>query len=303
MKLEWIEYFVAIAKTESLTKTAEYFYLSQPTMSKAIRNLEEELGFELFVRKKTGMYLTAQGEQFFPYAEEIAKQYQMYRRNVLERSIDQLDEIEIAISPHLLQSYYEEVYQVLTRFAPKSKISIVDADNTKVREMIVDNPKMCGLVVADPVIQKLLKENNLKTISLYETPLVLCMSKTSRLAKKAHITPEDLNGDDILALSMDGTRRNVMLAKTILKTSNLSLLMNMLLSEKGICILPQKIAEKSFDNSNLIIRPVDFLDNTTIAFVYNEQMLHETAYSKFVLDKLSGELAQIFYNSGRKEKY
>ena len=302
MKLEWIEYFVGIAQTESLTKTAESFYLSQPTMSKAIRNLEEELGFDLFVRKKTGMYLTEQGKIFFPYAEKIVEQYQMYRLIAFEQSIAGLNDIEIAVSPHLLQSYYEELYRVLTRFAPKSQISIVDVDSVKVREMVACNPKTCGLIVADSVIQKQLSESGLKSVELYSTPLVLCMSKTSRLAGKEQIAPEDLNGGDILALTMDDERRNVMLAKTILKTSNLNLLLNMLVAEKGICILPQKIAEKSFGKSNLMIRPVDFLGTVTFTFVYNTQALNEVGYPKVVLDKLIDELSEMFYGNLRKEK-
>ena len=299
MKLEWIEYFVGIAKTESLTKTADSFYLSQPTMSKAIRNLEEELGVDLFIRKKTGMYLTEQGELFFPYAEKIADQYQLYRKTAIDQTIACLEEIEIVVSPHLLQSYYEEIYQILSKFAPKSRISIIDVDNVKAREMVVNNPKTIGLIAADSVINKEICDSDLQSVALYDTPLVLCMSKTSRLAGKEHIVPSDLNGDDILALTADTSQRNVMTSKTILKTSNLQLLMNMIVAEKGICILPQKIAEKSFDKASLMIRPVDFLEKVTITFVYNTQAINEGGYSKIVLDKLSREFAEIFYGNVR----
>jgi len=297
MKIEWIEYFVNIAQTESLTKSAELFYLTQPTMSKAIRNLEEELGFDLFTRKKTGMYLTNQGKVFLPYAEKIVEQYQQYRNAVFEQKVESLDAIEIAVSPHILQSYYGEIYQVLTRFAPKSKISIIDADNVKIRELVNKQSKICGLLCCDSVIQKQLNESGLKTVSLYDTPLVLCMSKTSRLANKDHITADDLDGDDVLALTMDDAERKVVLAKTILKTSNLNLLQNMLVSEKGICILPQKIIEKSFDKNGLMMRSVDFLDKVTFTFIYNAEAINEDIYSKIILDRMIRELSEMFYKT------
>lgn len=294
MKLEWIEYFVHIAQTESLTKTAEFFYLSQPTMSKAIRNLEEELGFDLFVRKKTGMYLSVQGDIFLPFAEKILEQYHQYQKLLSEQKIESLAEIEIAVSPHILQSYYAEILLVLTRFAPKSRISIIDADHMKVRDLVSSNPKICGLICCDTVILQQLSERGLHAVPLYDTPLVLCMSKTSRLANKEQITVEDLNSDDILALTMDNIERESVLSKTILKTSNLNLLMNTLIAGKGICILPQKIVEKSFEKNGLIMKSADFLDKVTFTFVYNAEALNENNYLPIILDRLIGELTEIF---------
>lgn len=301
MKLEWIEYFVHIAQTESLTKTAEFFYLSQPTMSKAIRNLEKELGFDLFIRKKTGMYLTVQGERFLPFAQNIVEQYHQYRNTVFQQEVESLSEIEIAISPHLLQSYYDEIYQVLTQFAPKSKISIIDADYIKIYELVSKSPKVCGLICSDDVILEQLKESHLHTIALYDTPLVLCMSKASRLENKEHIIAKDLEGDDILALAMDNTERSIVSAKTVLRTSNLNLLMNMLVTEKGICILPQKIAEKSFDKNGLIMKSADFLNKVSFTFLYNTEAINNDIYSKIILDKLIGALAKMFCSNTLKE--
>lgn len=71
MEFRVIRYFLAVAREENITKAAEKLHLTQPTLSRQLRELEEELGTELFVRGKRRTTLTEAGILFKTRAEEI----------------------------------------------------------------------------------------------------------------------------------------------------------------------------------------------------------------------------------------
>lgn len=71
MEIRTLNYFVAVAREESITRAAEKIPITQPALSRAIQSLEAELGQKLFVRGKFSVKLTAEGLEFFRAAEEI----------------------------------------------------------------------------------------------------------------------------------------------------------------------------------------------------------------------------------------
>ena len=75
MNLMHLKYAVEVAATHSISKAAENLYMNQPNLSRAIKELEESLGVQLFNRTSKGIKLTRQGEDFIVYAQRIL--YQM----------------------------------------------------------------------------------------------------------------------------------------------------------------------------------------------------------------------------------
>ena len=73
MELLQLKYFVELAKSEQLTRTAEKLYISQPSLSKTISRLEEELGVELFDRVGRNIQLNNNGKIFYKYASQALK--------------------------------------------------------------------------------------------------------------------------------------------------------------------------------------------------------------------------------------
>ena len=79
MTLQQLEYIVAIAETGSLNKAAEQLYVSQPSLSSAVKELEKELGITVFHRSARGVSLTADGAELLPYARQVLTQYETLR--------------------------------------------------------------------------------------------------------------------------------------------------------------------------------------------------------------------------------
>lgn len=80
MNLKQIDYFLKVVETASITKAADELYLSQPSLSHAIKELEKEMNITLFHRSSKGVTLTSEGEEFLLYARQISEQINLMNR-------------------------------------------------------------------------------------------------------------------------------------------------------------------------------------------------------------------------------
>lgn len=76
MTLTQLHYLMVIAETNSLNKAAEQLYMSQPSLTSAMKELERELGITLFYRSGRGVTLTGDGAEFLLYAKQLYGQYE-----------------------------------------------------------------------------------------------------------------------------------------------------------------------------------------------------------------------------------
>ena len=82
MTLIQLKYIITIAETKSMNKAAEQLYVSQPSLTNGVKELEKELGITLFYRSGKGVTLTNDGVEFLLYAKQIYTQYEtLLKRN------------------------------------------------------------------------------------------------------------------------------------------------------------------------------------------------------------------------------
>ena len=77
MTLQQIKYAITIASIGSLNKAAEQLYISQPSLSSAVKELENDIGITIFTRTNKGVVTTAEGEDFLTYARQVFQQYEL----------------------------------------------------------------------------------------------------------------------------------------------------------------------------------------------------------------------------------
>ncbi len=85
MTLTQLKYVIAIADTGSMNEAAKQLYIAQPSLSQAVRELEKEIGAELFRRGNRGVILTAEGEEFLGYARQVVQQYELMESRYIEK--------------------------------------------------------------------------------------------------------------------------------------------------------------------------------------------------------------------------
>ncbi|MBQ8979392.1 MAG: LysR family transcriptional regulator [Oscillospiraceae bacterium] len=77
MTLQQIKYALVIAEAGSLNKAAEILYISQPSLSSSVKELESDTGITIFTRNSRGVVPTAEGEEFLSYARQVYQQYEL----------------------------------------------------------------------------------------------------------------------------------------------------------------------------------------------------------------------------------
>jgi DNA-binding transcriptional LysR family regulator len=85
MDIKWVKTFIVAANYENFRMASEDLYLAQPTVTLHIKNLEEELGLQLFDRKGRHVYITPIGQRFLPHAKKILESYESGIHDIEER--------------------------------------------------------------------------------------------------------------------------------------------------------------------------------------------------------------------------
>lgn len=98
MRLEHFHYIVEIARCKSMSKASKKLYITQPSLSTAIQNLEDELGFQIFKRSASGVALTDKGEQLLEIAENIVNQLERVKE-LADPDTDTMVHLNLAAVP------------------------------------------------------------------------------------------------------------------------------------------------------------------------------------------------------------
>lgn len=112
MKLSTVEYFITLAQSSSISEAAHKLYIAQPTLTKALQQMEKELGVKLFERGRGGITLTAAGERILPQAKEMVTHYYEWK------SLGQQSDL-LGIDLHVGRSYPDLLTKTLVAFRQK----------------------------------------------------------------------------------------------------------------------------------------------------------------------------------------
>ncbi len=220
MTLQQIRYAIGIAKVGSFNKAAEALFISQPSLTAAIHDLEDEIGITIFNRSSRGVSLTPEGEEFIAHANDLYHHYE----NIQERyNKDAQKRKKFAVST---QHY---------SFAVKSFVEMVKKFNiddyefalreTKTKEVIDDVAGLrseIGILYLSEFNRKylthLLKERDLEFHKLIDCHAYAYMWKNHPLANKASVNLEDLSQYPCLSFEQSDAG-NYYLAEEILSTN------------------------------------------------------------------------------------
>lgn len=264
MTLTELRYIVALQKTEHFGKAAEKCFVSQPTLSVAIKKLEEELGVSLFERSRSNVRATPLGEQIIQQAKIVLKQAHAIKE-LAQLGKDPLGSTLsigaiFTIGPYLFPHFVPQ----LQKIAPTMPLYI-EENYTAVLRQKLRQGELDAILIALPFI-----EPDVVTQALYEESFVVLMGKDHPLAQRKIITPKQLEKEPVLLLGEGHCFRDQVLQacpglqkhlanndplQTVVEGSSLETLKYMVASGLGITVLPASAAQLDSGGA-LITRPL-----------------------------------------------
>ena len=189
MEIRALRYFLAAAREENMTRAAELLHVTQPTLSRTIRALEEELGKKLFVRHSFNISLTDEGLLLRDRAEDLVSMADKIEREFLSLDYISGGELYLGLAESYQIRYLARELHTLKRSYPALRYHITSGDTEQVTEKLdkglLDFAVLCSSPDAAKYDSLLFPEGDLWGVILPEN---------DPLAKKETITVDDLSG-------------------------------------------------------------------------------------------------------------
>jgi LysR family hydrogen peroxide-inducible transcriptional activator len=266
MTLTELKYIVTLAQDQHFGQAAERCNVSQPTLSVAVKKLEEELGIALFERSKTRVQPTPMGEKIIIQAQNVLEQASVIK-DMASSGKDQLGSplkvgAIFTIGPYLFPQFIPQLQQI----APKMPLFVEEGFTATLRHQLRKGD-LDVIVVALPFT-----EADVVTQALYEESFVVLLHAQHPLAQQEAISPADLTTENVLLLGEGHCFRDQILQaipnintnaaddsgniRTATAGSSLETMRHMVASGIGITILPESAAGSNYAPDTLVTRPL-----------------------------------------------
>jgi len=189
-----LKYIVAVAREKHFGKAAEACFVSQPTLSVAIKKLEEELQLKLFERSANEVTVTPLGQEIIEQAQSVLEQAALIKE-IAKRGKDPLAGalrlgVIYTIGPYLLPSL---VRQMIAQ-APQMPLMLQENFTVKLLDMLRTGETDCA-ILAEPF-----PDTGLALAPLYDEPFMAAVPMAHPLAQQASVTAEQLKNETMLLL-------------------------------------------------------------------------------------------------------
>lgn len=187
MTLAQLNYFVKVAENGHLTQTAKELLIAQPSLTQAIRKLEEELGFLLFEKKGRVLFLTKEGKEFLPYAKEVvqaSKKAEQTKEHIYQRYTGNIRfAYTRPMPPNYIPNLLREFFKTNNKINIESYSAATAVILNDLKEDKIDFGFCSGGEEKDPEI---------RMIPLMEYPIKLVVSQKDSLCENKQLYPDDL---------------------------------------------------------------------------------------------------------------
>ncbi|MGN0371848.1 MAG: LysR family transcriptional regulator [Enterocloster sp.] len=282
MTLLQLKYVVTVAAAGTISEAAKQLFMTQPSLTSAIKELEQELGITIFNRTNKGVVLSSEGEEFLGYARQVIEQTKLIEEKyfgavpVKHQFCVSTQHYSFAVEAfvELLEKYGGEEYDFRIR-------------ETQTYEIIEDVARLKSEVGVlylnsfnETVLRKTLRENDLKFQRLFIAKPHVFVSVSSPLAKKPAVMLEDLDPYPRLSYEQ-GEHNSFYFSEEILSTresrkdimvSDRATLFNLLIGLNGYTICSGVINE-DLNGKNIVAVPLEVDDYMEIGYITHNKII------------------------------
>jgi len=291
MTLKQLRYIVTVADTGNITEAAGKLYIAQPSLTASIQELEKEYGITIFERSKKGIRLTPEGDEFLGYARQVLDQANL----IDERYTGEKNgKVRFCVSSQHYSFVVEAFVELLKKYGgDRYEFHMRETQTYDIIEDVAHLRSEVGILYLnsfnETVIRKTLRDNNLAFESLFIARPHVFIGKSSPLAKKRKIKPEDLK--DYPRLSYEqGDHNSFYFSEEILSTldsereivvCDRATLFNMLVGLNGYTVCSGIINEE-LNGPNIIAKPLDVDDYMEIGYILPTSIRPSTLSSAYI---------------------
>lgn len=193
MNIQQLRYVVAIANSGTFREAAEKMYVSQPSLSISVRDLEKELGFKIFRRTSSGTFLTRRGMEFYEKSQELVKGFDIFQ-NQYANPEEEKDEFSVA------SQHYDFLPPTITAFSERypdyKNFRIFESTTVQILDEVAQGHSEIGIIYLNNQnkkgIMKRVEKLGLEVIELIPFHTHIYLREGHPLAQKEELVMEDL---------------------------------------------------------------------------------------------------------------
>lgn len=275
MDIRHLQYVLELARTSSFTKAAEELHITQPTLSKMIKNLEDELGIELFSRIGKRVELTEEGKIIWGKAQEIVNSFSDLQREINDLTHLHKGTIRIGLPPMAGASFFPTVIRRFRERYPGVTIQMVEDGSLKIESEVAGGSLDMGVVLLPTNVELF------ETYTIIKENLRLLVHPTHRLAQRKEAALAELAEETFILFREDFALHDKIITECIgagfepqvlYKSSQWDFIGEMVAENLGIALLPEPICKLLNPNRVRIIPLVSPTIPWHLAMVWRKNM-------------------------------
>ena len=300
MTLQQLKYFIETVNCGSINKAAEHLFITQPSLSNALRDLETEIGLDLFIRTPRGISLTRDGAEFLGYARQVTEQAGLLEQRWMNKKPSR--RLCSISTQHYAFAVNAFVNMVKKTDAEEYEYTLREARTFEIVEDVKNLRSELGILYMNnfnrQVIEKLLREHNLRFHLLFTAKPHVFISSTNPLAKKDYVTLEDLA--DYPRLSFEqGNYNSFYFSEEILSTEyarkdirvgDRATIFNLMIGLNGYTI-STGIVSADLNGDNIVAVPLQVEDSIEVGWIAHKD-IQLTRQAAMYIEELKAVIAE-----------
>ena len=207
MTLQQLKYALTIADCGSMNEAAKQLFISQPSLSETMKELETEIGLDIFLRSNRGIVIPPEGEEFLGYARQVTEQFGLLQSKYIDKKVKEKFSVSTQHYTFAVKAFVETVKQIGME---QYEFAVHETTTISVIENVKNFKSEIGVLYEndfnEKVLNKMFKENGLEFVELFSCGTFVYLWSGHPLAKQDVITMEEL--DEYPCLSFDQGKNN-----------------------------------------------------------------------------------------------
>ncbi len=252
MKLLQMRYFQTVCQYGSITRAAEELFVSQPTISFCIKELEDEFGVKLFHRRHNRLQLTVEGAFFQDKVNYILQSVDALATQMKDMGNNH-NHVKIAVPAMISTFLFPQMFNAYKSLYPGVELEMLETGSLQTRKLVDANSVDLGITILDNVVS-----DTYNMLPLVDTELVFCVSKNHPLANREKISFKELADERIILFKAD-SYQNIFIKRAF---SEVGVTPNILLYSSQLYTIKQFL---SYGNAGAFLyRQVAEMDNDLV---------------------------------------